>query len=103
MTVVDLNSSFVDWTNQSELAGTVYECRVWLWPEEDGGYSAIVPTLPGAASQGETQEEALANIQEAFQGVVAEYLGRGEEIPWRREITRPKPHGTIEKWILVNV
>ncbi len=39
--------------------------RVVLEPSEDGGYTAIVPALPGCISEGETREEALANIREA--------------------------------------
>lgn len=35
-------------------------------PEEEGGYSVYVPTLPGCISQGETFEEATANIKEAI-------------------------------------
>jgi len=34
-------------------------------PEETDGYSATIPSLPGCNSQGETFEEALANIKEA--------------------------------------
>jgi predicted RNase H-like HicB family nuclease len=34
--------------------------------EADGGYSVWVPALPGCTSQGETFEEARANIQEAI-------------------------------------
>ncbi len=35
-------------------------------PEEDGGFSVSVPDLPGCASQGETYDEALANVREAI-------------------------------------
>ncbi|MGE5596396.1 MAG: type II toxin-antitoxin system HicB family antitoxin [Hyphomicrobiales bacterium] len=35
---------------------------------ERGGYSVSVPAMPGAASQGRTREEALANIREAMEG-----------------------------------
>lgn len=38
--------------------------------EEDGGYIATCPALPGCVSQGETRPEALANIREAIQGVL---------------------------------
>lgn len=41
--------------------------RVVLEPSEEGGYTAIVPSLPGCISEGETREDALANIQEAIQ------------------------------------
>lgn len=40
--------------------------KVILQPEPEGGYSVYVPALPGCASQGETPEEALANIREAI-------------------------------------
>ena len=43
---------------------------VILEPEEDGGYSVHCPSLPGCSSQGDTPEEALANIQEAISGVL---------------------------------
>jgi antitoxin HicB len=39
---------------------------VVLEAEEEGGYSVWVPELPGCASQGETRDEALANIREAI-------------------------------------
>ena len=35
--------------------------------EKDGTYSVWIPELPGCASQGETFEEALANIKEAIE------------------------------------
>jgi predicted RNase H-like HicB family nuclease len=35
---------------------------------EDGGYNVSCPALPGCHSQGETIEEAVANIQEAIEG-----------------------------------
>jgi predicted RNase H-like HicB family nuclease len=40
--------------------------QVVLEPSEDGGYTAIVPALPGCLSEGETREAALANVQEAI-------------------------------------
>jgi len=40
------------------------------------GYSVSVPGLPGCWSQGNTEEEAIANIQEA----IKEYLAVAEEL-----------------------
>ncbi len=37
---------------------------------EEGGYTAFVEELPGAISQGETQEEARENLKEAIQLVL---------------------------------
>jgi len=46
---------------------TVRTFHVVLEPETDGGFSVYVPSLPGCASQGDTKEEALANIREAIE------------------------------------
>ena len=50
---------------------------VILEPEDVGGYSVHCPALPGCASQGETLEEALANIREAILGILAVRRKRG--------------------------
>ena len=42
--------------------------KVVLEPEEEGGFSVHCPALKGCHSQGETEEEALANIKEAIEG-----------------------------------
>jgi predicted RNase H-like HicB family nuclease len=39
---------------------------VILEEQEEGGYTVIVPSLPGCISQGETKDEALTNIKEAI-------------------------------------
>jgi predicted RNase H-like HicB family nuclease len=43
------------------------QVKVILEPSEEGGYTAIVPSLPGCISEGETREEALKNLQEAIE------------------------------------
>lgn len=40
--------------------------RVVLEPSDEGGYTVLVPSLPGCISEGKTREEALQNIQEAI-------------------------------------
>jgi predicted RNase H-like HicB family nuclease len=37
-------------------------------PEAVGGYSVLIPALPGCVTQGETIEEVQANIVEAAEG-----------------------------------
>ena len=37
-----------------------------LETQEEGGYTAYVPSLKGCISEGETKEEALKNIKEAI-------------------------------------
>ena len=41
--------------------------RVVLEASEEGGYTVYVPSLPGCISEGETEEESLANIREAIE------------------------------------
>ncbi len=41
--------------------------KVYLQPSEEGGYTVIVPSLPGCISEGETKEEAIKNILEAIE------------------------------------
>jgi len=41
--------------------------RVVLEPSEEGGYTIYVPSLPGCISEGETVDEAMANIREAIE------------------------------------
>lgn len=43
------------------------EIEIILEPQEEGGYTVYVPSLPGCISQGETKEEALKNIKEAIE------------------------------------
>jgi len=41
--------------------------KIVLVPAEEGGYTVFVPSLPGCISEGDTVEEALANIREAIE------------------------------------
>jgi len=43
------------------------ELTVVLEPQEEGGFTVYVPSLPGCISQGETKEEAIENIKEAIE------------------------------------
>jgi predicted RNase H-like HicB family nuclease len=48
---------------------------------EDGLYAAEVPSLPGCFSQGESYEEALANIREAIDFFIETLEELGREVP----------------------
>jgi len=41
--------------------------EIVLEPSDEGGYTVYVPSLPGCISEGDTVEEALANIREAIE------------------------------------
>ena len=89
--------SYHQWEDDS-----VFECRVLLCPEDEGGYSAHALRLPGVVSQGETVTEALDNIKEAFRGAIGVYLEDGQEIPLE-SIDMDRPAESLERWVLVNV
>lgn len=44
-----------------------YFYKVIIEPQEEGGYTAYVPKLPGCVSEGESYHETLANIKEAIE------------------------------------
>ena len=39
---------------------------VVLEPSDEGGYTVLVPAIPGCISEGDSREEALTNIREAI-------------------------------------
>jgi predicted RNase H-like HicB family nuclease len=48
---------------------------------EDGGYVAECPAIPGCISEGDTVEDALANIKEAIEGCLESLAARQEPLP----------------------
>jgi predicted RNase H-like HicB family nuclease len=57
-----------------------------LRAEDGGGFAAIVPDLPGCMSDGESPEEALANVKDA----IASWLDAAKDLG--REIPAPSRH-----------
>ena len=55
--------------------------RVILDPNDLGGYTVTVPVLPGCISEGDTKEDALANIREAIELYIESLEADGEPIP----------------------
>jgi predicted RNase H-like HicB family nuclease len=44
-----------------------YFYKIIIEPQEEGGYTAFVPKLPGCVSEGETYDQTLVNIKEAIE------------------------------------
>jgi predicted RNase H-like HicB family nuclease len=55
--------------------------------EEDGGYVAECPAIPGCISEGDTVEQALANIKEAIEGCLESMLVHQQELPEEQPTT----------------
>jgi len=49
----------------------MHSYTVIVHEEEEGGYWAEVPAIPGCATQGETFEELLSNLYEAVEGCLS--------------------------------
>ena len=53
----------------------VYDFKVLLEPDEEaGGYVVSCPALPGCYSQGDSVDEALANIEETILLCLEEWM-----------------------------
>nr|MDO8081037.1 type II toxin-antitoxin system HicB family antitoxin [Candidatus Freyarchaeota archaeon] len=69
------------------------EFVVVLEPDVEGkGYVTFCPTLPGCFSQGDTREEALANIREAIEAYIESLKNDGLPVP-----VDTKPEVTLVK------
>jgi antitoxin HicB len=71
-----------------ELAGPEYyfemqtlNYRIRLMSEEEGGYTVIVPALPGCVTFGETIDEAIAMAKEAIEGYIETLNELGKKVP----------------------
>ena len=55
---------------------------IWIVPsDEDGGFIAVVPELPGCSAFGETEEEALQEVKVAIGLWLETAREEGREIP----------------------
>jgi predicted RNase H-like HicB family nuclease len=60
--------------------GNRYPAQVF-WSDEDGGFIATAPDLPGCSAFGETQQEALAELQDAIVAWIEAARAAGNPIP----------------------
>jgi antitoxin HicB len=58
-----------------------FSFSVVLEPQEDGGFTVLVPALPEVVTEGDTEEEALANVHEAIRAILAYRRDHGIAIP----------------------
>jgi|GEM_PF-1744305 len=94
---VEISEKEIHWIEYP--AETCFECRVGLLRECDGSFSIYAINLPGVASQGETEQEAIANIVDALAGTLAEYKSEGE-IPWAEDFIEGE---IMERCVMVNL
>src|SRR3546814_16469874 len=72
---------------RNDMATVEYRYRVILEPQEEGGYTVLVPALPEVVTEGDTEDDALRLAEDAIRLAVESRRDHGEEIP-----TETMPH-----------
>ena len=58
-----------------------YSYSVILEPQEGGGFTVLVPALPEVVSEGDNEQEALANVEEAIRAILEHRQEQGMTLP----------------------
>jgi antitoxin HicB len=59
----------------------LYKLPLLLSPQPEGGFTVTSPLLPELVTEGDTVDEALANVQDALAAVVEIYQDLGRSLP----------------------
>lgn len=54
--------------------------RIVLRPEAEGGYTVMVPSLPGCITYGDTVDESMKMAEDAIRAYIASMKKHGEEV-----------------------
>ncbi len=65
----------------------LYAYQISLVPEQEGGYTVLVPLLPGCVSYGHTIEEATENAKEAIALHLENLAAHKQPIPEGNEVS----------------
>jgi antitoxin HicB len=66
---------------RSHIMAASYSYSVILEPQEGGGFTVLVPALPEVVSEGDTEQEALANVGEAIRAILEYRQEQGMALP----------------------
>jgi antitoxin HicB len=58
-----------------------FSFSVVLEPQENGGFTVLVPALPEVVTEGDTEAEALVNAKEAIRAILSFRRDHGIPIP----------------------
>jgi len=59
----------------------VLNYKILLKKEPEGGFTVLVPSLPGCITYGDTLDEAIEKAKEAIELYIESLKAHGEEIP----------------------
>lgn len=59
----------------------MYRIPLVFTPQPEGGYTVTSPALPELITEGDTLDEANANVQDAFEAVLEIYADQNRPLP----------------------
>jgi len=59
----------------------MYKVPLVLSPQPEGGFTVTSPVLPELVTEGDTAEEAIANVRDALAAVIELYEDQGRPLP----------------------
>lgn len=59
----------------------MYRIPLVFTPQPEGGYTVTSPALPEFLTEGDTLDEANANVRDAFEAVAELYAEQGRALP----------------------
>ena len=66
-----------------------YKYTIIFEPAEEGGYTVVVPALPGLVTEGDTLEEAKVMAMDAIKCHLLSLKQRGQPIPLETNLEKP--------------
>jgi len=103
MSTTELPSDIANVSNVESFENDqAFQCHVIIRPDDDG-FMAFASELPGVMSQGDSINEALDNVRDAFQATMASYFDNGLDVPWKNRGAAEIEPGDIDRWIVVDV
>ncbi len=66
-----------------------YKLPLLIEPQPEGGFTVTSPLLPELVTEGDTIEDALENVQDAFAAVVEAYQETGRALPPNLMVSDP--------------
>jgi len=59
----------------------LYKIPLVFSPQSEGGFTVTSPLLPELVTEGDTFDEAMANVQDALAAVIEAYQDLGRDLP----------------------
>ncbi len=79
----------------------IYKIPLVLEPQPEGGFTVSSPLLPELITEGDTVDEALANVRDALAAVVEGYQDVGRTLPGGAQLSDPKTPVSFETVVTV--